>query len=210
MNAIMGFSELIQNEFDEPKAKKFTNQILINSQYLQNLINDIVDISIIEAGQINIKRSTFVLKNLFNELKPVIEALPYWKNRDSVELFYPDCELLEDSIYCDPSKLKQVLVNLISNSVKYTPSGWIKMSVYQRSNEIEFCISDTGAGIPLSEQEKIFDRFSKIARRVGPTVHGIGLGLSICKAIVEALGGRIWFKSTECKGTAFFFTIPMN
>lgn len=210
MNAIMGFSELIDMECEQPKTKSFSQQILLNSKYLQNLIDDIVDISIIESGQIKLNYTTLMLESIFDELKPLVEALPYWKNRNNIELIYPDCELLKQKIETDSSKLKQVLINLISNAIKYTPSGRIKISIYKKEHNIEFKIKDNGIGIPQSEQHKIFDRFSKVARKKGPTVHGIGLGLSICNAIINAMKGELWFKSIENEGSTFYFTIPIK
>lgn len=210
MNAIMGFSELIEMECEQPRMKGFSRQILLNSKYLQNLIDDIVDISIIESGQIKLNYSTLLLESVFNELKPLVEALPYWKDRNSIELIYPDCELLKQKIEIDSSKLKQVLINLISNAIKYTPSGRIKISIYKKEHNIEFKIKDNGIGIPQSEQHKIFDRFSKVTRQKGPTVHGIGLGLSICKAIIESMNGKLWFKSIENEGSTFYFSIPIK
>ncbi|HOO84599.1 MAG TPA: HAMP domain-containing sensor histidine kinase, partial [Prolixibacteraceae bacterium] len=210
MNAIMGFAEILENEDIDEHLKKYTNQIFINAQYLQNLINDIVDISIIESGKISINYETTTLKTIFEKLAPVIDTLPYWKNREKSELSYPVGEILETQIKTDTSRLLQVLINLISNAIKFTPEGKIDITAGIKGQTITFCISDNGFGIPIEEQKKIFDRFAKINRPKGPTTHGIGLGLSICKAIVTTMGGKIWFSSEENKGTSFYFSLPLG
>ena len=210
MNAIMGFSEILENKDIDEHLKKFTNQIFINAQYLQNLINDIVDISIIESGKISISYETTTLRRIFEKLKPVIESLPYWKEPKKNELTYPEGEILETKIRTDTSRLLQVLINLISNAIKFTPEGKISITVGIKNQKITFCVCDNGLGIPEAEQPKIFDRFTKIIRPKGPTTQGIGLGLSICKAIITTMGGKIWFVSNENQGTSFYFSLPQG
>ncbi|MBN2262837.1 MAG: HAMP domain-containing histidine kinase [Prolixibacteraceae bacterium] len=210
MNAIMGFSEILDSENIDQHLKKYTHQIFINAQYLQNLINDIVDISIIESGKIRISYETTTLKHIFEKLIPVIDTLPYWKNRAKSKITYPEGEILETQIKTDTSRLLQVLINLISNAIKFTPEGKISIKAGIKNKTITFCVCDNGLGIPDAEQQKIFDRFTKINRPKGPTTHGIGLGLSICKAIITTMGGKIWFTSKEKLGTSFYFSLPQG
>lgn len=210
MNAIMGFSEILDSDNKNKHLKKYTHQIFINAQYLQNLINDIVDISIIESGKIAINYEITTIKSIFIKLIPVIETLPYWISSENSTLTYPQGKVLETKIKTDPSRLLQILINLISNAIKFTPDGNIDITVSVKNETITFCIRDNGSGIPKAEQHKIFDRFAKISRPKGPTTHGIGLGLSICKAIVTTMGGKIWFNSQENIGTSFYFSLPIE
>jgi signal transduction histidine kinase len=113
-------------------------------------------------------------------------------------------------IKTDKEKLREILINLIDNSVKYTPKGSIKVDVHKEGNYIKFGIADTGIGIPKKYFSKLFMRFYQVESPLTRKVGGSGLGLSICKEYVEKLGGKIWFKSKVGKGTTFYFILPIN
>jgi len=212
MNAIIGFAELIELEEDKsPNLEKYSKYISQNSLYLQNLITDIVDISLIESGKISYKYEYTTINQIITELKPVIDSNPIRKRRPDLELkFECEKELLSMSIYTDITHLKQILINLISNSLKYTAEGFIKISVLKKGEMLEFCVKDTGAGIPIEEQSKIFQRFSKIEHKLKSSVPGIGIGLSITKSLTEGMKGKIWFESKEETGTSFYVQLPYN
>ena len=212
MNAIVGFSELIHNETTrEDKLNKYSIHVIQNSRYLLNLINDIVDISIIESGQIVLIYQSLTLGKIIDEIKPTIDTSSLRKTRSDVEILYLiPSSLYELELYIDGTRLKQILINLITNALKYTVTGSVKIKITKTGHDLNFVVSDSGVGIPLNEQEKIFQRFSKIDRKNNFTMPGIGLGLSITKGLCEAMQGKIWFESEANKGTNFHFTLPIT
>jgi CheY-like chemotaxis protein len=207
MNAIVGFSALLgESEVDEPTRKSYIEVIMQSSDHLLSIITDIVDISNIEANLIKTLKNDIsvntILKALYNQFVPKA-------NEKKIKLV---CETgLSDSnalIFTDSTKLTQILSNLISNALKFTEKGNIKIWYKLKENFLEFCVSDTGIGIPLQYHERIFDRFYQVQNTDTRLYEGTGLGLAISKAYVELLGGKIWLSSEPGKGTSFFFTIP--
>lgn len=210
MNAIAGFSELtIMDENLPDDIRKYAEQIFINSDYLQNIINDIVDISLIEAGQIKIKKEFFSSKQLMYEISTVVDSMLLRKKKPDLKVFFKD-ECMNDTVYSDKNHLKQILVNFISNSLKYTNQGFVEVGCNSLDGELVFYVRDSGIGIPESEKIKIFSRFSNIDHNNGLIMPGMGIGLSIAKGLSDALGGRIWFESEENKGSCFYFIVPVN
>jgi len=206
MNHIVGFSGLIESENDEEKRNKYLQNIKSSSANLLNLINDLIDLSKIEAGDLVIKKSNFSVYEMFNELKDAFALELVKKNKNQVILKY---ELTETDfiINSDPSRLKQILSNLLSNAIKFTAQGTITICCHQEKNELIFSVTDTGTGIPYEDQKIIFDRFTKFDYQ-GMNTHGSGIGLSIVKRLIELLKGRIWFNSNVGVGTSFYFSIP--
>lgn len=212
MNAIIGFSDLIAMEEEVTGSiRKYSDQIIQNTTYLNNIINDIVEISLIELGQINIRNELFNLSQLMYEIEQVIEALPLRKNKPNLIIrFIQDTKYQNFEIFSDKTHLKQILINLITNALKYTFNGYITIEYKVKQSNIEFFVRDTGVGIPDSEKEKIFVRFTKIDRKGKYHIQGMGIGLSITKGLTEALGGKIWFESEENRGSCFYFLVPIN
>jgi len=210
MNAIAGFSELLVMDEEQPEnIKKHAEQIFLNSDYLQNIINDIVDISLIEAGQIKISRENFSSNQLMHEISIVIESMLIRKKKLNLEIVFKD-EYLNNQIYSDKNHLKQILINFITNSLKYTNQGFIEIGCKLYDGELVFHVKDSGIGIPESERIKIFSRFSRIDHKNGLLMPGMGIGLSIAKGLSDTLGGKIWFESEENKGSCFYLAIPLN
>jgi signal transduction histidine kinase len=211
MNSIIGFSNLL-NEADLKPDKKenYLQHILQSSKLLLNLIDDIIDISKIEAGQININP---VSCNINEIVKEVFLSTRDTKKNDKIEM---RLNLPADSdgysLKTDPFRFKQILNNLLSNALKFTEKGFVELGYYIRKNDdkstIEFYIKDTGIGIPKDKQSVIFERFRQIddskTRRFG----GTGLGLSISKRLVDLLGGSFWLESEINKGSIFYFSLP--
>lgn len=213
MNSIVGFSELLNMEHPaDSHTGRYSNQIFQNSIYLLNLINDIVDISLIESGQIKYNYKHTNISQLFAETEAVVSTIPQLKNNNNLLIEYLIApEIDQKSIFTDPVRLKQSLINLTTNAIKYTPKGKIEIIAEAHPLGLKIMIKDTGVGIPESEQMKIFGRFSKIERNnKAVKVQGIGLGLSITKALIEAMGGKIWFESKENQGTTFHILLPAN
>ncbi len=184
---------------DEEEKKQFVSIIESNNVLLLQLIGDILDLSKIEAGTLEFVRNEVDLNVLMNELESSMRL----KIADTVELRFTD-RMPSCRLYVDKNRLSQVLINLLTNAMKFTKEGYIHFG-YRLVDEdtLEFYVSDTGCGIPKEQLRNIFERFIKLNNFVS----GTGLGLSICQVIVERMGGRIWVESDEGKGATFFFTI---
>ena len=206
MNGIIGFASLLVDKTVGEDSRKSYVEIINNScNQLLTIINDIVDISRIESGQISLSESSFSLNSLIDELQiffqPFAEkkGLKLYSNKTLNDI---DCEIVSDQ-----TKLRQVLNNLIINAIKFTKYGEIKFGYRLINDFIEFYISDTGIGIKPEFQELIFERFRQADQSDTNVYGGTGLGLSISKAFVELHGGEIWLKSEPGKGSDFYFTI---
>jgi PAS domain S-box-containing protein len=207
LNAILGFSQILGELL--PKDEKILNYMEIinqSGQRLLSIINDLLDVSAIEARVIEQQKSTINLNELLNNLYIKYQQVVNSKNI-TLNLNNP---LSYETIYIitDEKKLSRILSNLINNAFKYTESGHVSFG-YSCNNEfLEFYVADTGIGIPAKYSVKIFDIFFQVDNSLTRRFDGTGLGLSICKAYVELLGGSMWFTSKEDEGSTFFFTIP--
>jgi len=204
MNAILGFSELLRfSDYDEDSRTEFIDAIHSSGQHLLSLINDIVEISKIETTEITPTVELTDISQLLEEVrKQVILPEAVEKN---LSIQFQNSPL---KVHTDPTKLRQILLNLISNAIKFTDSGKITIT-YERvsGNNISFSVSDTGIGIPEEYQDLVFDRFRQVPIDRNIQRRGSGLGLSITKAYVELLGGWIGLSSVPGEGSTFHFTI---
>ena len=212
MNAIVGFSYLLTDKESAEEAKsEYVKIIKSNSEVLMNLINDILDISIIEAGQLRTKNKPVDLESVLNELKTFfaqeIDKLP--NKKLYIESDY-DTNCSNVTVSTDAIRLRQILSNLLWNALKFTPEGTITLGYRLSGNDsIIFFVKDTGVGIEPNKHEVIFERFSKFSNNAEASLYsGTGLGLAICKELVNALQGSIWVDSYPDKGSTFYFTIP--
>lgn len=208
MNAIVGFSELLNDEEDATKRAQYIQIIQSSSGNLLKLINEIVDLSKIEAGEMDLTRSNFSIKSIFEEMLNVYQVEIKQRNSHEIDLTFelPDGDFI---IFSDPYRLKQVLSNLLSNAVKHTSSGNIVFSCKKSGKQLIFAVADSGTGIPEEDQNKIFERFIKF-NYLNKNSEGTGIGLSIVEKLVHLLNGAIWLKSTWGKGSTFFFTLPFD
>lgn len=210
MNAIIGFSSLLEEpELEEDEKLGFISRIKNNSKQLLRLINDIIDISKIEANQVNLVYSKLQI-NLF--MHSIYELFELEAKERGITFSY-ECHDLDNmkNFYSDSNRLTQIASNLLSNAMKFTPAGgYILFGSYPSiaTSEIIFFVKDTGIGIPLSAQEHIFHRFRQAHKMTHKDYGGTGLGLSIVKGLVESMDGRIWLESEEKKGTQFFIALP--
>ena len=206
MNAIVGFSDLIEFETDLMKKRQYVKIIQNSSSNLLNLIVDIVDLSKIEIGAMQLNYTDFLVSDIFNELHEIYEVDLNKKDKGSIKLSY---SLNEDSISInsDPYRIKQILSNLLGNAVKFTSEGEIKFSCNRIKDEVIFSVTDTGTGIPEGDQKKIFQRFIKFDYE-GRNQDGTGIGLSLVEKLVTLLNGKVWLISEYGKGSSFFFSIP--
>lgn len=204
LNAIVGFSELqTMDDYSKEDKIEFGKIIKENSDLLLNLINDILDISRIESGRVNVDlRQCDIVKLCHGCLVSVSRAKPLEHVEYQEE--YPVGKL---EIKTDNVKLQQVIINLLTNASKFTKKGHIRLSftVDEAANTITFVVTDTGMGIPKEQAEAVFDRFVKLNKYA----QGTGLGLSLCRIIVERLGGKIWLDTSYTEGARFMFTTPI-
>lgn len=212
VNGIIGFTELLKEStlsFEE--REEYLSIIKQSGNQLLTLINDIVDLSKIEANQLAINKENFSLNLLLEELKKLFKNQVEKTGKD-IELKLVKDEIFEsDIINSDPFRLRQILINLLSNAVKFTNHGSIVFGykVSLEKQQILFFVRDTGVGIPKSQQQFIFERFAQVSSRGNQNAKGTGLGLAISKGILDMLGGTISIESAPGAGAEFTFTIPL-
>ena len=210
LNAVIGFSEVLKERlFGELNQKQieYVTDILESGRHLLSLINDILDLSKIEAGRMELQPSTFSLRDtLRNGVTMVRERA--MRQRVEVRLdVVPEIDLIE----ADERKVKQTIFNLLSNAVKFTPEGGtVDVRAERRDGEVLISVRDTGIGIAADDQARIFEEFQQAIRGKGGPQEGTGLGLALAKRFVELHGGRIWVESEPGVGSRFSFTLPLT
>jgi PAS domain S-box-containing protein len=209
MNGILGFSNLLgEPNIDQQEQKKFIEIIQKSGVRMMNIINEIIDISKIESGivetkiwEVNIKEQ---IEGIFYLLEPEAKG-----KKIKISISLPPL-IKEPKIKTDGEKLDAILLNLLKNAIKYTDEGSIEIGYNAKAGAVEFFVKDTGIGIQKDRQEAIFERFIQADIADVEARQGAGLGLSIAKAYVEMLGGKIWVESEPGKGSTFYFTLPQN
>lgn len=205
LNSIIGFSELMTDEdYSQEQQIQFTRMINESGYNLLAIINDIMDISKIEVGQIQLQKKLFSVNKLISSIQ---EEYSFKAKGLDLRLSpaNPDTEIFIES---DEGRLRQVLVNLVSNSIKFTMNGFVEIGFRISEEFIEFYVKDTGIGINPESHNKIFERFQQVESAYTRKYGGTGLGLPISKSLVELLGGKIWMESEEGKGSTFYFSVP--
>jgi PAS domain S-box-containing protein len=210
MNAIMGFSELLNEQYNnKQKLNQFSNIINQRCNDLLDVINDILDIAKIESGQLQVNTEECHLKELFAELSVLFEGYQNRLGKQHIMLNWDNLNNSSDTvIYTDMVKLKQILINLISNALKFTNEGMVDVGCkILDNNSYLFYVADTGMGIPADKHHTIFERFSQLNLNSKRNIGGTGLGLSIVKGLVNLLEGEINLQSEPGKGSTFSFFI---
>jgi CheY-like chemotaxis protein len=213
MNAIMGFSELLVKNFNnKPKLEKFSEIVNQRCNDLLDIVNDILDIAKIESGQLTIYSEECKLKSLFEELTLFFKEQVKTSDKQHIKFSLQVlCEPSDLVIVIDKIKLKQILINLISNAFKFTETGAIEGGCkFDENQNLIFFVSDTGIGIPKEKQQVIFERFVQLEQSPNRLYGGTGLGLSIVKGLVDLLGGKLTLESEIGIGSVFYVTIPCN
>jgi len=207
MNGILGFAELLREpDLAGEQQQEFIEIIEKSGLRMLNIINDIIDISKIEAGLMKVNMSELSINKLADYIFAFFSPEAKAKGLEiSIENQIPNGE---DIVLTDHEKLYAILANLVKNAVKFTDSGYIKIGFEKKEHNFEFYVKDTGIGIPGNRQHSIFERFVQATADNHLVLQGAGLGLAISKAYVEILDGRIWIESEEGVGSTFFFTIP--
>ncbi len=208
MNGILGFTDLLENtNLNATEQQKYLDIIKKSGNRLLGVINDIIDISKIESGQIEVKISVTNINELLKEIYTFFKPEADLKG---LQISYKNSLPNEESIVeTDREKVFAVLTNLVKNALKYTDSGSIEFGYRRNNKEFEFYVTDTGIGIPPERQELIFERFIQADIEDKRALQGSGLGLAIAKSYIDILGGKIGVKSRTVPGSEFYFTIPL-
>jgi len=209
LHTIIGFSELLSEELEGPlneKQKRFVQHIHTDSLHLLELINDVLDISKIEADRLELRPEAFDLTALVAESLASVRSLADAKSHKlETALDVPT------ALEADRLRIKQVLVNLLSNAIKFTPEGGrIRLEARMQKSFVVVSVTDTGVGIPPEEHESIFDKFHQVGATTKGVREGTGLGLAITKRLVEQHGGSISVQSQPQQGSTFLFTLPLG
>ncbi len=210
MNAILGFSDLLaSDEYENDEKKEFVEMIRSSGKVLLNLINDIIDISKIEAGELKIQNTEFNLKELLDTLFFTFrQQLNLCQKHDIRLILNAGDETDQPLIQSDKMRLNQIFTNLLSNALKFTQHGEIEFGVIPIGDNYQFFVKDSGIGIPEEKLDVIFQRFRQADDSHTRLFGGTGLGLAITKNLTQLLGGTIWVESVVGKGSAFYFTLP--
>ena len=200
LNAIVGFSKLITSAASAEEKNQYSEIIERNSEMLLNLFNDILDLASLEADSLKFNIRPIKLIDICLQL----EQQFCHKTQNGVRLILDD---VDTDMYAsgDWNRIIQIISNLLSNATKFTPKGEIHFGYREKEDFVEFYIKDSGIGIPAARIATIFRRFGK----VNDFVQGTGLGLTLCRMLVEKMGGRIWLRSQEGQGSRFYFTLPL-
>jgi signal transduction histidine kinase len=209
LNAILGYAELMLDSiYGEPSEKMRTvlERLQSNGRHLLGLINDVLDLSKIEAGQLTLTLDDYSLSDVVHGVVSAVEPLAAEKRLAIKAEVPPDLPTGRG----DGRRLSQVLLNLIGNAIKFTDKGEVAIRAFATNGAFTVAVCDTGSGIPAADQAKIFEEFQQADSSITRTKGGTGLGLSIAKRIVEMHGGRIWVESEPGKGSRFYFTLPVR
>ena len=205
LNAILGFSELLKLEVFAARRAEYADLIHGAGAHLLSLVNDLLDLSRIEAGKLELREQTLDLGELIEECAETVAARA--RARDLTLVRAVDQGL--PRVIGDRRALKQILLNLLTNAVKFTPDGGrIKVAARRSSDELVVAVHDTGIGIAPEDQQAVFEEFRQVGRSYTNKQEGTGLGLTLTRKFVELHGGRIWLESEMGKGSTFTFTIP--
>lgn len=213
LNSILGFADVMLEELDGPLTEYMHNDLRLiqkNGQHLLHLINDVLDMAKIEAGRMNLNPEKFRVSEILEEVTSITSTLASEKN---LALFIDEASDEEVEIYADRTRLRQVMINLVNNSIKFTEKGKIRVKVEPMDGaRVLIRVQDTGIGIPPEKLESVFQEFTQVDTSTTRKVGGTGLGLPISRRLVEMHGGRLWAESTGVngEGSTFFVELPIE
>lgn len=206
MHAILGMTNILVRNEHPPHQDKFLQAVQQNSDHLLRILNDILDLSKMEAGKIEISSIPMDLKLA---LENVMALLQLKAEEKGLQFKLVGLETLPQYINGDPTRLSQILLNLLGNAIKFTDKGLVELSVKAQGGKLLFSVKDSGIGIPAKKLAQIFGSFEQVNTTISKNYGGTGLGLSISKKLVELQHGRIWAESKENSGSSFFFELPL-
>ena len=215
MNAIIGFTTLaLSNIDDTDRVKDYLGKTLASSNHLLSLINDVLDMSRIESGKIHLEEVEVNLSDVLHDLRTIVSGQIYAKQ---LELYMDVMDVTEEDVYCDKTRLNQILLNLLSNAIKFTPAGGtVSVRVRQLAGKVhgcgqyEFRVKDNGIGMSPEFVQKIFEPFERERSSTVSQIQGTGLGMAITKNIVDMMGGAIKVQTAQGKGSEFIICLPMR
>ena len=215
MNAIIGFTTLaLSNIDDKERVKDYLAKTLASSNHLLSLINDVLDMSRIESGKIHLEEVEVNLSDVLHDLKTIVSGKIYAKQ---LELYMDATDVTDEDVYCDKTRLNQILLNLLSNAIKFTPAGGtVSVRVRQLAGKVhgcgqyEFRIKDNGIGMSPEFAQKIFEPFERERTSTVSRIQGTGLGMAITKNIVDMMGGTIEVQTAQGKGSEFIICVPLR
>ena len=215
MNAIIGFTTLaLSNIDDKDRVKDYLAKTLASSNHLLSLINDVLDMSRIESGKLHLEEVEVNLSDVLHDLKTIVSGQIYAKQ---LELYMDAMDVTDEDVYCDKTRLNQILLNLLSNAIKFTPAGGtVSVRVRQLAGKVrgcgqyEFRIKDNGIGMSQEFAQKIFEPFERERTSTVSRIQGTGLGMAITKNIVDMMGGTIKVQTAQGKGSEFIICLPMR
>jgi len=210
LNAILGFAELLIDEpqggYEADRRKQFLEQIYKSGKHLLDLINDILDLAKVEAGQMDLRRLAFSLRDVVRSAIDTVQPLAAAKKLSLIVE-----QTADTALFADQGKVSQMLLNLLSNAIKFTPEGGrITVAVAELDNEVRLSVADTGIGITAADQEKLFVEFQQVGERPSGELQGTGLGLALTRRLAELHGGRVWVESEPGAGSRFYVALPLK
>jgi two-component system, sensor histidine kinase and response regulator len=212
MNGILGMTELVLDTELTSEQREHLGLVRLSAESLLSIINDILDFSKIEAGKFELETIPFDLRESLGE---TMKALSFRAHQKGIELIYEVEPEVPEALLGDPGRIRQILINLVGNGIKFTERGEILVSVQEESSQpnrtsLHFSVKDSGVGIPLEKQGLIFEAFSQADGSMARKYGGTGLGLTICKRLTELMGGRVWLESQPGQGSTFHFVIQVG
>jgi two-component system sensor histidine kinase/response regulator len=209
MNGILGMTELVLDTELTAEQREHLGLVRLSAESLLSIINDILDFSKIEAGKLELESIPFDLRESLGE---TMKGLSFRAHQKKIELIYDVRPEVPETLLGDPGRIRQVLINLVGNAIKFTDRGEIVVTVDEQSEglnatRLHFAVKDSGVGVPAEKQERIFEAFSQADGSMARKYGGTGLGLTICRHLVELMEGRIWMESQPGQGSTFHFTI---